>query len=332
MKQKIFLSRKNLDIFNRIVLIDGFSGTGKSLLGSILSHLPKSEQWQIDYFYEQLAVLDYMHNLPFHSLKALCDMKSNETIYNLFIGRNVNFRATDDASPVNNGLKKKYQDRLKKEEKHPTLKEIIKSDPLLILNIHYLFGYSKILLDVFWNNLNLYIIMMRDPLYLIDYWYSREFSSKRGKNRLDFGMCIEVNNNLIPWYTKEYNNAFIKGNDFEKSVLTISELYKRVFKMFNILKLKEKKKIQIIFFDDFLNYPDSYMNLICKKLKCQRNDNFEINFRRILNKSKKNNNNKKIDANYFQKKYKNKISSNYEKIILELNAKYSEFYLQNKIV
>ena len=97
MKKKIYLSRKNLDIVNNIILIDGFSGTGKSLLGSILSHLPRAEQWQTDYFYEQIAILDYLHQLPLQSAKALCEVKSNETIYNLFIGRNVNFRSTNVA-------------------------------------------------------------------------------------------------------------------------------------------------------------------------------------------------------------------------------------------
>lgn len=332
MKQKIVLSRKNLDIVNKVILIDGFSGTGKSLLGSVLSHLPKAEQWQIDYFYEQLAVLNYIHKLPFESLKALCDVKSNEAIYNLFIGRNVNFRATDDASPLNNGLKKKYIDRIKKKEKIPALNEIIKSDPILILNIHYLFGYSKILLDVFWKNLNLYILMLRNPFYLIDYWYSRDLSSKRGKNKLDFGMLIEVNNKLLPWYTKEYSAAYIKANDFEKSVLTISELYKRVFKMFNYIKSQEKKKIQIIFFDDYLNHSSKYMNLICKKLNCKRDNNFNNNLNKIIRKSIKNKKNIIIDFKYFQKKYKNKISPHYEKMISELNILYNKFYIENKLI
>ena len=59
MNKKFFLSRNNLGIVNNIILIDGFSGTGKSLLGSILSHLPRAEQWQTDYFYEQISVINY---------------------------------------------------------------------------------------------------------------------------------------------------------------------------------------------------------------------------------------------------------------------------------
>lgn len=332
MNNKIFLSRKNLDIVNNIILIDGFSGTGKSLLGSILSHLPRAEQWQIDYFYEQISVLNYLHKIPIQSAKALCEVKSNETIYNLFIGRNVNFRSTDISSPLSNGLKKKYIERLKKKEKTPALNEIIKSDPLLILNIHYLFGYSKILLEIFEKNLKLYILMLRDPFYLIDYWYSRDLSSNRGKDKLDFGLCIEINKKLLPWYTKEYAKDFINANNFEKSILTVYQLYKRVIKMFLKLKIKDKKKMQLIFFHDYLNYPEDHMKIICKKINLRQDKKFNSFLKKTINESKKNHKSEvSIDMKSFRKKYRKKISPKYLKILSELHTIYSKFYLDNKI-
>lgn len=333
MKKKIYLSRKNLDIVNNIILIDGFSGTGKSLLGSILSHLPRAEQWQTDYFYEQIAILDYLHQLPLQSAKALCEIKSNETIYNLFIGRNVNFRSTDISSPLSNGLGVKYEKRLKKKEKIPALNEILKSNPLLIFNIHYLFGYSKILLDIFEKNLKLYVLMIRDPFYLIDYWYTRELSSNRGKDKLDFGLCIDINNNLIPWYTKEYAQDFLDANNFEKSILTIYQLYKRAIGMFMMLKAKQKKKMQIIFFDDYLNHSEDYMKIICDKTNFTRDKKFNNFLKKTVNESKKIYKNEiSVDLNIFRKKYEKKITPKYKKILSELSTIYNKFYFDNKII
>ena len=332
MKKNFFLSRDNLNIYNKIIFIDGFSGTGKSLLGSILSHLPKAEQWQVDYFYENIAIFDYINQIPYKSAKALCEVKASEAIYNLFIGRNVNFRPTDVSSPINNGLKKKYTERLKKREKIYAFNEIKNSNPILIFNVHYLFGYSRFLFDVFWKQLKLYVLMMRDPFYLIDYWYTGHLSSNRGKNKLDFGLCIEVNKKLMPWYTKEYTQEFLKANHFEKSILTISELYKRLMKMFNKLDDNELKKIQIIFFEDFLAYPDEYMNLLCKKTNIKRDLKFNNTFMKTISKSKKNLfNSKIIDYNIFQSKYKKKISPKFEKILLQLDNEYKKFYSKNKI-
>ena len=160
---KNFSIRKNLTLRKRLVLVDGFSGSGKSLICSILSHLPDAEQWQMDYFYEKVSVLNYLHKLQFKSAKALCEVMSDESIYNLFIGRNVNFRASDISSPLRNELKEKYLTRLKKPDKVTAIREIIKINPILILHIHYIFGYSKFLIDVFWDNLKLYLIVLRNP-------------------------------------------------------------------------------------------------------------------------------------------------------------------------
>jgi hypothetical protein len=247
-KKKIFLTRKNQGLIKRLVLLDGFSGSGKSLLGAVLSHLAKSEQWQIDYFYEQIAILNYLHKIPFKSIKALCEVKSSETLYNLFIGRNVNFRPTDDSSPLKNGLRKKYIKRLKNKDKNFALKDILNSNPILILHLHYIFGYSKMLMKVFQKNLSLYILMLRNPFYLIDYWYSRKFTSVVGKSKIDFGMCVEAKGKVIPWYTTEYSSLYLKANNLEKSILTIFEMYKRISNMSNKLNAKEKKKLQVVFF------------------------------------------------------------------------------------
>ena len=53
---------------------------------------------------------------------------------------------------------------------------------------------------------------------------------------------------------------------------------------------------------------------------------------KTISKSKKNLlNNKIIDYNIFQSKYKKKISPKFEKILLQLESEYKKFYSKNKI-
>ena len=101
--------------------------------------------------------------------------------------------------------------------------------------------------------------------------------------------------------------------------------------MFYSLKSKEKKKMQIIFFEDYLNQSNDYINLICNKINCKRDKKFNEKFKKIILKSTKTNK-KKIDFNIFQKKYSDKISPKYKKILIELNTLYNKFYLNNKII
>ena len=97
------LSRKNVLLASNIVIVDGFSSSGKSLLLSILGCLDRIEQCQFDYFYEYLSILNYQEKISFESMRAMIETKSDMHINNLFIGRNVNFRSSDFTSPFFNG-------------------------------------------------------------------------------------------------------------------------------------------------------------------------------------------------------------------------------------
>ena len=331
MKNKISLSRKNITINKRLVLVDGFSGSGKSLICSIISHLKNAEQWQMDFKYENLAILNYFHKFSLKSAKALCETGADENLYNLFIGRNVNFRNTDASSPLNNGMRAKYLNRLKDKDKKFAIKKIIKANPILILHIHYIFGYSKFLMDVFSDSLKIYILVLRDPFHLIEHWYREYTSSLPGEKYPDFCPYIEIKNKLVPWYTKDYVNQYLKANSFEKSILTIFELQKRIIQMFDKLSYSEKKKMQIIFFDEFLNSPDKEINSICKSLECNKSKKFNNTLKKILSLSKKNKNNfRSINYEKFKKKYSKKISPKYKKMIIDLNKSYNEFNFRVK--
>ena len=50
-----FLTRENQDLSRKIILVDGFSSSGKSLLCSAICSLENVENWQIDYSYEQVS-------------------------------------------------------------------------------------------------------------------------------------------------------------------------------------------------------------------------------------------------------------------------------------
>ena len=49
--------------------------------------LENVENWQIDYSYEQLATLHYLRKISEDSIGAILKTRSDELIYNLFIGR-----------------------------------------------------------------------------------------------------------------------------------------------------------------------------------------------------------------------------------------------------
>ena len=324
------LNSKRQVLAKNIVLIDGFSSSGKSLIGPILGYLKRCEQWQLNNWFDYISTLHYLKKISQSSVTAFTKIRADELIYNLFLGRNVNFRTTDHSSPYFDGLQKKYLKRLKEKEGKYAINKIIRSEPILPLAVHYLYGNSKILLKAFENRLKLYIVCLRDPFVLIQKWHDGNWPKKIEKDPRFFEFCLNYKDTIIPWYAKKYAVKYRKANGIEKSILTVYHLYKGVFSMYEKKSDKEKKKLLIIFFEDFIQFPNLYIDKICKTLKTER----EKNFKKIM---KKNFLPRKIISQPittikdFVNKYSKNFSPVYNKMIIELNELYLEFYSLHKI-
>jgi hypothetical protein len=326
---KTILSRNNT-LASNFIMIDGFSSSGKSLILSILSYIDRIEQPQIDYFYEHLAVLNYQEKISLESMRAILQIRSDQLLYDLFIGRNVNFRTSDVTSPFSNGSEEKYIKRLKVSDGDNIKKKILKTNPILPLHIHYVYGYSNIFLEAFQNKSLLYIIMLRDPFYLIKEWDKGNWVKGMSEDERNLHLCLNYNNKIIPWFAKEYASEYIKANDLEKAILTVYQLYKRIFSMYNNSKRKEKEKILIVFFEDFINHPNLYIDQICKKIKTKRSKNFNAKIKKLsLPRDKKN---LITTFKQFKSKHSKSISPKYNKMIADLNTLYLDFYFSNKLV
>ena len=326
------LSRNNQFLANDLVLIDGFSSSGKSLVASMFGYFERSEIWQLDYFFEQQAILHYFDKVSIDSLNTLLQIKSDELIYNLYIGRNINFRTSDLTSPFYTGLQKKYLDRSESlvSDRISISNEIINSKPILPLHIHNIFGYSKIFFDAFQDRLKMYIVMMRDPFYLINRWHEGLWVSRIGNDISEFQLCFKFKNKYLPWFVKEYAEEYIEANDLEKSILTIYHFYKKVFLMYENLKPREKEKTQIIFFNDFINYTDFHINKICENLNTSRRDNFTNIMIQMSVPRQSSLPTSSIDT--FISNNSEFISLKFRKMSEELSDLYLNFYLLNKIV
>ena len=320
----IFLGRDSQSLAKDIVLIDGFSSSGKSLIGPIFGYLERSEQWQVDDFYEYISILNYLGEVSSESLSALIKVNADKLLYNLSLGRNVNFRATDLSSPYYDNLQDLYLQRLNKKEGDSVSKEIIKYNPILPLNIHNMFGYSRALFDGFGDRLKLYIIMLRDPFVLIGEWHNRGWVNRLGSDNREFTLCINYNGNSIPWYALEYADQYLMSTDFEKAILTVYNLYNRIFKMYRNLTPKEKKKIMVIFFEDFELYPEGYINKICHTLNTKKSENFQYILQK-LSLPKKNKAKELPSLKIFSNKHKKEIPENIYSLLQDLESDYLKF-------
>ena len=149
------ITRAGQNIASNIVIIDGFSSSGKSLVAPILGYLDKTEQWQMRYEYEYLSILHLVGEISTQSASALLKLQADNHLYDLMIGRNVNFRKTDSSSPYYDGLEEVYLSRIEQEEGDHVLDREDNKGLILPLHVHYLFGKTDILYKGFDKNLKL---------------------------------------------------------------------------------------------------------------------------------------------------------------------------------
>ena len=324
------LHRDNQKLLRQIVFIDGFSSSGKSLLCQLLSSLERFENWQIDYSFENIAVAHYLNKISYDAVDSILNTKSDELIYNLFIGRNVNFRASDQSSPFFIGNQNKYLNRIKDIDGSIILDRIKDNNPILPIHLHYIYGHTDILLNSLINKMGLYIIMLRDPFYLIKSWFESDWPEIIGNSKRDFHLNIKKNDLSAPWFTFDYFDQYINSNNFEKSILTVYHYYKKLFHMYEITEKKYRDKTMLIFFDDFISDPIKYIDKLCNLFNIKKNNNF-------FDLMKKFSLPREVDTTIakrevFYQEFKNEINPEFIKLTDDLYQSYNYFYNKNKII
>ena len=317
-------SREKQGLTANVVIIDGFSGTGKALISPLLGYIERGEQWQMSNHLDDISALLHIRGVSEKSAEALIRIEIDRIIYNLSIGRNVNHRKTDVTSPYYNGLGEMYERRFRVAEGDEAIERIRKIDPILPLHIHYKFGYTDILFKALKERLKAYILCMRSPFYLIERWYEQDWVNKIPNNDRVNENCIKYKNNEVPWFVYEYCEEYIEANDFEKSILTIYQFFLKSFTMYESLNEYEKRKTLIVPFEDMIVEPRLYIRQICELTESKPKSGFD-KMMKNLSLPREGQELTIITMGSMVKKYNNLISPKFLSKLEMLTSEYESF-------
>lgn len=314
------VTRAGQNIASDIVIIDGFSSSGKSLIAPIFGYFEKTEQWQINYVYEYIAVMYFIGEISTKSVSGFLKLQADNHLYNLMIGRNVNFRKTDSSSPYFDGLEKIYLSRAEQSEGDHVLNREDNEGLILPLHVHYLFGKTDILYKSFDKNLKLYLIVIRDPFLLIETWFNSGYPSSLCTKSREFTICCERDGVKVPWFAINYAKEYLLANELEKSILTVFDYYSNVRKMYNSLSETNLEKTLVIEIEKFVLCPETYIDKISSALKTYRRDSFDDIMKKLsLPKESFD----KLGYDAFLKKYKNNLPQKYLILLEKLENIYT---------
>lgn len=206
---------------NDIIIIDGLWGTGKSILGPIISGMRGVEKTKAESLYEYMSWLHYLGKIEQDGAIWMMRTYADCSQYHNRIGRELNLRWSDDTGLKHVRNKWDYVKRLFGTEGDIKVNEINSENLAFSVMSHLLMLTPDLLIPAYGNRVKV-IEMVRHPLYMVNHFasYLERFESSR-----EFTMSYYHEDVKIPWFVNGWEEAFIHGNKFERAVLCIINLY-----------------------------------------------------------------------------------------------------------
>ena len=168
------------------------------MLSHILSSFKNIELQRNDYIYDHMTEMFLFKKIKEDAAIALLKVFTDEFIYNSTIGRNLNFRPTDDSSIFKNADPSKYIQRLFAKDGSHAVKLIKRNKPILSCAPHNALSGSEIFFKAFGNKLK-FIHLIRNPIETIEDWLRRDQGFRIGTDPREFKMLFTRNNKNYPF-------------------------------------------------------------------------------------------------------------------------------------
>jgi hypothetical protein len=262
MKTSIKIKKKK--VFNfKTIIIDGFSGSGKTIIAPIISSYKLTQNQTISYDFDNIVILNYLKKLDDQSSIELLRYISEEILYNNEIGRKINLRKYDHTGALYNPKINLDKKKLFLKDTSQIIKKINKQKICLNLMSHKVFLNYNIIKKTFKNDFN-FILCIRHPVFLFRHYFN--FYKKINNITQDFLLRIKKTNKVIPWYYNQITNQVTSGKGDN-----ILALFFFLFK--KVKEIKKNNNFIIIDFENFVKTPDKYLKIIEKKNKIKRDKN-----------------------------------------------------------
>ena len=308
------VERKNLS--NKTIFIDGFWGSGKSLLFSLINDQKILTRFIIDQSIEDFFALNNIGKIDDQTLKFLVNNRRDILLFYHQIGRHTNMRLSDDTGPNDlleliNNLRRSFKS-YKTIEIEKKIKAQKKSLPIMI---HCCINSNEKMFEIWGESLR-YIHICRHPLdvYKHTYKYVNDFFN----SSISFELKLSINNNttILPSFVANIISKYEKISTLKPtdiSIICISEYTKQMCRYFK----NNCSNRLFIDFDQLTNNTIESLNFIVKDFLGYKNHNLKsINFKKYnLPRNLLQN---KIDRYAIYKEIKkNKIEKNVLKLLDE---------------
>jgi len=306
---------REINLIEKIVLVDGLSRTGKSMLGPIFASFEQVEIERVEAIFEYIPFLDSIRKIERDAAVELLLLEADTKLYESRIGRNTNFRIADHSGVFNNPFKWEYFKRLFQKGTTAVVNDVRKNKTIFQVQTHDVLGIIDPYFDAFDNKI--YILeMVRDPIDLIYSWFQRGWGHRFTSDPLSFTLTIKTESGIAPWYDMLIDYRYNSLKPMDRIIMIIDALQQRSLKKYNELGNNRKRQILWIVFEDFVTKPEESLLRIesfvgTKRTKYTRQAMKKANCPRRLNMNDHKKKEKVIKSHASPEIF-NKIESMYE--------------------
>jgi hypothetical protein len=303
---------EKLDTFNnKVVFINGFNASGKTMLSPIISSINNSESIIFPYEIEWMGSLLYSNDVSKHAFQEFIKQYCDHTIYNQMMSRNTNFRVDDISSVFNMKDFIKYFCRLFKKGDNYVPKIIEEKKPIINFTTTHLTFFIEEILETLAGRC-LFIETVRDPVYMFEQIkiLFKEVYINNPKKFFTFVIKSKGEKSLFfDFYSNK--DELINFDNIENINKTCVDYLERICNFYFNLDFKKinthNSKLILLPFEKFVMNPDNWINEILNFLDQKLSKNLKKELkkqnvpRKVLNQGYKRN---------VYKRYGNKIINN----------------------
>ena len=250
---------RHTHIAPQVVFLDGLTGTGKTMMGPILSTFRRMEVQRIEHTYEYTCALRYLERMEEDAAVHLLRMHIDLACYNMMIGRETNFRWKDLSGVLGNPGGWRYVRRLLLPDGDAVVERINAARPILQIHSHQALGIAVPLFHALGDRLTV-IEMVRHPLYLLEHWYS--YIDRHGADPRDFTIWLHYNGEHLPWFAYGWEEKYVASKKMDRVIYSIEELTRLAEDTVRGLDEASRRRVLMIPFDGFVVDPWPYLRQI----------------------------------------------------------------------
>jgi len=239
-----------------VVLIDGITRTGKTMLSPILTSLENVELHRIETNFDRIPRLYKLKKITRDAAVACLRLEMETKLYESMISRSINFRWSDNTGVFNQIKPLRYLKRLFAPEGDVVVEKILKEKPIFQVQTHDVLGINGIYFDAFGNSLRI-IEMLRHPVDSIYGNCQRGYGKRESNDPRIFSLNILHGKKLVPWYCYGWEDEYIAcESPTDKVIKMCAVRLRRMWKGYESLSDKQKKQVLFIAFDKFATNPE----------------------------------------------------------------------------